>query len=150
MNGYIISKEKELLDGSARRKNALCVRRNYNATQQVTWITTTMENGRATFDLSYSPSTDIHWFQVHQTSPSCISFSPTGKYLASGGKDGVLAIWSLSIAKAQYIFRGDIAITCIKWSSPTTFLFGRQDGTVCYGEIGKVASTLLFQSCRNA
>jgi WD40 repeat protein len=111
---------------------------------------TFMGDAFATYSLLYSPAKNIECSQAHRAGPLCINFSPNGNYLASGGGDGILAIWSLSTSKPHYTFRGDVAITCVKWSSQNTILFGREDGTVCCGEIRKVRFFVLSQSLEAA
>lgn len=80
---------------------------------------------------------------VHPLGPTNLSFCPVGNYLATGGKEGALGIWLTSTSELLYLFHGEVSISSIVWTSPREVLFGRKDGTVCFGQLFEVCHRTL-------
>src|SRR3954465_315867 len=55
---------------------------------------------------------------VHQGGIASASFSPDGKFLASGGGDKMIRIWDVSEAKEVRSFAGPSSFTCAVRYSP--------------------------------
>jgi WD40 repeat protein len=59
------------------------------------------------------PSTTVHW---HASPVGCLSFSPDGVYLLSGGAEQVLVMWQLEGSKPKFLPRCVVCITA-GWES---------------------------------
>jgi WD40 repeat protein len=74
---------------------------------------------------------------------NCLSFSPTGEYLASGSEDGKVRVWDPRDGAYLHSIQLGSPILCLKWDPTrrTRIFCGCQDGTVAYFEnFGQVHS----------
>jgi NET1-associated nuclear protein 1 (U3 small nucleolar RNA-associated protein 17) len=53
-------------------------------------------------DASMLRSTTVHW---HASAVNCLSFSPDGTYLMSGGREGVLVLWQVETGSQNFLPR---------------------------------------------
>lgn len=68
----------------------------------------------------------------HRNTVNVLTFSPDGRYLISGGDDGILRVFELigDTLEERYQFRGLSSITAVAWmdSFPGTFIAGDRLG----------------------
>jgi WD40 repeat protein len=72
---------------------------------------------------------------------NCISFSPTGEFLATGSEDGLLRAWNTLDGKELAFLEADSSITCIEWHPVRRkrLFFGCSGGSVMFADnFGKV------------
>ncbi|KAK9818780.1 hypothetical protein WJX74_006596 [Apatococcus lobatus] len=75
------------------------------------------------------PRTTMHW---HAHSVGCLTFSPDGVFLLSGGLEAVLVIWQLETGKRNYLPRLGGALTAIEPCSadPALYVICQADNTI--------------------
>src|SRR5439155_5462060 len=57
-------------------------------------------------------------YRGHTGAVYSLSWSPDGKHIASGGKDGTVQIWDATTGNSVFVYRGDSAgMTSVAWSS---------------------------------
>lgn len=82
-----------------------------------------------------------HTLGGYETPINCVAFSPAGEFLATGGEDGVLHIWSPGDTKPLASVDVDSSILCLEWD-PVRYkriFFGCQNGTAAFiDDFGKV------------
>lgn len=61
-------------------------------------------------------------FTQHTGMVHCVSFSPCGKYLAAGGFDKVVNVWSVETETVARRYKCDGGVFSISWSSDSTSL----------------------------
>ena len=73
----------------------------------------------------------------HTSGITSTAFSPNGKYLAAGGLDGLVSIWTLSNLKLYHTFVGNSPVTSVAWNPNETakLIFGTIDGMICILEL---------------
>ena len=59
----------------------------------------------------------VHWLQKHSNPVYSVSFSPDGKYLASGAFDKCLHIWSVKDGTLIKTYRGPGGIFDVSWNA---------------------------------
>jgi WD domain, G-beta repeat len=75
---------------------------------------------------------DLHTLRGHSDSVNCVAFSPCGKYLASGGDDNLLIVWTIDKGREQYRLFFEGPIFSLLWHpvQPETIVIGRGDGVI--------------------
>lgn len=70
----------------------------------------------------------------HKERITCLAFSSTGSYLASGSEDGVLVIWSIVDGAQVWSVRFDSPVLSLVWDArrQTRLFAGCVDGTAVY------------------
>ncbi|MCA6364471.1 MAG: WD40 repeat domain-containing protein [Bacteroidetes bacterium] len=75
--------------------------------------------------------TEIACFEAHAQSANCVSWSPDGSFLLSGGKDAHLNVWDENYNRIESIPAHNYAIYSIVWSPEGNyFATGSRDKTV--------------------
>ena len=78
----------------------------------------------------------------HLESVNCLSFSPTGEYLASGGEDCSIKIWNTQDGAYLYCVQVKSPVLCLEWDPQRRkrLFCGCVNGTVAYfdsfGQVG--------------
>jgi WD40 repeat protein len=67
--------------------------------------------GKGKFVLVYETSTgrELHTLLLHTDSVECVAFSPDGRLLAAGGRDGVVRAWDLHNGQVLRTLRGHVS-----------------------------------------
>lgn len=75
-----------------------------------------------------------HTLRGYESPVNCVSFSPTGDFLATGSEDGSLRIWDPSNGKDLASLNVGSSILCIVWDPirRKRLFFGCQNGTVAF------------------
>ncbi|OMJ64968.1 hypothetical protein SteCoe_40553 [Stentor coeruleus] len=55
---------------------------------------------------SILPKSYVSTLRGHNSEVSCVSFSPDGRFLASGSKDELIKIWNLAEKREECTFKG--------------------------------------------
>jgi WD40 repeat protein len=74
----------------------------------------------------------------HSDSITVLSFNPSGAFLASGGIDGRLCLWSTKSGKSVYVVKGEVGFLCISWIDDESLFAGMEDGVLLLVRITKV------------
>ncbi|TCD61571.1 hypothetical protein EIP91_008245 [Steccherinum ochraceum] len=89
----------------------------------------------------------------HQQGILCVEISPTGKFVATGGQDGVVCIWAMSSGTVVHRLKGQSrsSVLCLQWSPgrDDRLYFGLADGVVAMGVVDqrlKVDGQLMHQT----
>jgi WD40 repeat protein len=71
-------------------------------------------------------------YRGHTGAVYTLSWSPDGKHVASGGKDGTVQIWDATTGNSVFIYRGHSAgVTSVAWSPDgTSIASASEDKTV--------------------
>ena len=84
---------------------------------------------------------------------TCVTVSPDGKTLASGGKDGAVKVWDAKTGKCESTLRGDKQVNCVAFSPDGDMLAAGDGGFMEAGNVrlydvqtGEVKSTLTGHS----
>ena len=74
----------------------------------------------------------VHTFVgEHHDAITCLAFSPTGEYLASGGGDSKIIIWSCTTGSMRQCFIAEGPITALLWPVHATKMFaGTANGSL--------------------
>ncbi|KAI1785308.1 WD40-repeat-containing domain protein [Ganoderma leucocontextum] len=69
----------------------------------------------------------------HTGGVAAVAFSPSGTYLATGGLDSKVCVWTLSNQKLYHIFGGSEPVLSLAWlpNREDTLICGSQDGAIC-------------------
>lgn len=90
------------------------------------------------------PYSILHTLKGYDKAINCLAFSPTGEFLATGGEDECLRIWSPHDAKILACISTKSPILCLEWDPirRKRLFFGCQNGTVAFiDSFGKVKCT---------
>lgn len=79
---------------------------------------------------------------AHSDVINCIAFSPTGKYLASGGEDSSVIIWRVSDGRFIYRLLFQSPVDALLWLPihSESLVSGCRDGTITQGAKFRVVS----------
>ena len=78
----------------------------------------------------------------HQDSVNALDISPDGRYLASGGDDGLLLLHEINNGKRVLKLKGDTSVTSLLWSNGDVLQLyaGFGDGRVLRADLSSVRS----------
>ena len=69
-----------------------------------------------------------------------MAFSPSGTFLATGGRLGEVCVWRIEDGSLILSFPGESAVLCAVWEDPgdSRIFYGLQDGTIASVSISEV------------
>jgi WD40 repeat protein len=75
---------------------------------------------------------EVKRFRGHQDRPCSAAFAPDGRFIASGGQDGLVILWDVAEGKELHRFMGHVGeVTSVAYSADSRFILsGGADGTV--------------------
>ena len=78
----------------------------------------------------------------HNRGITCVAFSPHGQYLASGGLDNRICIWSIDTFTLLHVVCGTSPVLSLVWEPPKddTVFCGLADGSVATIQISIVST----------